>query len=66
MVSICTVDMELAHQDEFPTLETLNFATRIKKIPLAPKTMEVRIKNPILWNAMIKTISFRLPKINHY
>lgn len=41
VVSICTVDMESASQDEIPTLDTLNFALRIKRIPVSPKTCEV-------------------------
>jgi hypothetical protein len=41
VVSICTVDMESAIQDEIPTLDTFNFASRIKRIPISPKTCEV-------------------------
>lgn len=33
--------MESASQDEIPTLDTLNFASRIKKIPTSPKTFEI-------------------------
>jgi hypothetical protein len=43
VVSICTVDMESATQDEIPTLDTFNFASRIKRIPISPKTCEVNI-----------------------
>lgn len=43
VVSICTVDMESASQDEIPTLDILNFAYRIQRIPVSPKQCEVRM-----------------------
>ncbi|KAG2195845.1 hypothetical protein INT47_012386 [Mucor saturninus] len=41
VVCICTVDMDSASQDEIPTFETLNFASRIKRIPTSPKVCEI-------------------------
>lgn len=41
VVCICTLDMESASQDEIPTMDTLNFASRIKRIPTSPKTCEI-------------------------
>jgi hypothetical protein len=43
VVSICTVDMESASQDEIPTLDILSFAHRIQRIPVSPKQCEVRM-----------------------
>lgn len=43
VVSICTVDMESASQDEIPTLDILSFASRIQRIPVSPKQCEVRM-----------------------
>ncbi|KAI8992266.1 P-loop containing nucleoside triphosphate hydrolase protein [Pilobolus umbonatus] len=38
---ICTVDMEAAARDEIPTLDTFNFANRIRRIPVSPKVTEL-------------------------
>ncbi|KAI8091322.1 kinesin motor domain-containing protein [Gilbertella persicaria] len=41
VVSVCTVNMKAAKQDDIPTLDTLLFATRIKRIPISPKLTEI-------------------------
>ncbi|OBZ83395.1 Kinesin-related protein 11 [Choanephora cucurbitarum] len=41
VVSICTVDMKAAIEDEMPTLDTFNFAARIRRIPISPKVNEI-------------------------
>ncbi|EPB90498.1 hypothetical protein HMPREF1544_02707 [Mucor circinelloides 1006PhL] len=48
VVSICTVDMEFASQDEIPTLDILSFASRIRRIPVSPKTCEVSDERSLL------------------
>ncbi|KAK4510161.1 uncharacterized protein ATC70_006333 [Mucor velutinosus] len=48
VVSICTVDMESASQDEIPTLDILSFASRIKRIPVSPKTCEISDERSLL------------------
>ncbi|GAN03005.1 hypothetical protein MAM1_0032d02455 [Mucor ambiguus] len=48
VVSICTVDMESASQDEIPTLDILSFASRIKRIPVSPKPCEVSDERSLL------------------
>ncbi|CAO0792663.1 unnamed protein product [Mucor circinelloides] len=48
VVSICTVDMESASQDEIPTLDILSFASRIRRIPVSPKTCEVSDERSLL------------------
>lgn len=40
-LSICTVDMEASSRDEIPTLDTFNFAARIRKIGVSPKLTEL-------------------------
>lgn len=41
LVNICTVDLVSASQDEMPTLDTFNFAARIRKISVSPKLCDV-------------------------
>ncbi|KAI8372434.1 P-loop containing nucleoside triphosphate hydrolase protein [Blakeslea trispora] len=48
VVSICTVNMKAAMEDEMPTLDTLNFAARIRRIPVSPKISEISEDSSLL------------------
>ncbi|KAI8090384.1 P-loop containing nucleoside triphosphate hydrolase protein [Thamnidium elegans] len=65
VVCICTVDMESAVQDEIPTLETLNFATRIRRIPAAPKICDISEDKSLLvrYTNEISFLSLKLEKL---
>lgn len=65
VVCICTVDMEAAAQDEIPTLDTLNFASRIKRIPTSPKTCDVSEDRSLLvrYTNEIVFLSLKLEKL---
>lgn len=65
VVCICTVDMDSAIQDEIPTLETLNFASRIKRIPTSPKVCEVSEDRSLLvrYTNEISFLSLKLEKL---
>ncbi|OAD01726.1 hypothetical protein MUCCIDRAFT_82124 [Mucor lusitanicus CBS 277.49] len=66
VVSICTVDMESASQDEIPTLDILSFASRIKRIPVSPKTCEVSDERSLLIKYMnnIAFLTLKLEKLD--
>ncbi|CEP11919.1 hypothetical protein [Parasitella parasitica] len=65
VVSICTIDMESAVQDEIPTLDILNFASRIKRIPVDPKTCEVSDDRSLLIKYLNKAslLTLKLDKL---
>lgn len=65
VVCICTVDMESAVQDEIPTLETLNFATRIRRIPATPKICDISEEKSLLvrYTNEISFLSLKLEKL---
>lgn len=65
VVCICTVDMESASQDEIPTFETLNFASRIKRIPTAAKICEISEDRSLLarYTNEITFLSLKLEKL---
>ncbi|CAO3610004.1 unnamed protein product [Mucor fragilis] len=66
IVSICTVDMESAVQDEIPTLDILSFASRIKRIPVSPKTCEVSDERSLLIKYLnnIAFLTLKLEKLD--
>ncbi|KAL7322506.1 Kinesin-like protein kip2 [Mucor circinelloides] len=66
VVSICTVDMESASQDEIPTLDILSFASRIRRIPVSPKTCEVSDERSLLVKYLnnITFLTLKLEKLD--
>ncbi|KAL9548658.1 hypothetical protein MBANPS3_005578 [Mucor bainieri] len=66
VVSICTVDMESASQDEIPTLDILSFASRIKRIPVSPKACEVSDERSLLIKYLnnIAFLTLKLEKLD--
>jgi hypothetical protein len=65
VVCLCTMDMEAAIQDEIPALDTLNFASRIKRIPITPKTCEISEDRSLLvrYTNEISFLSLKLEKL---
>lgn len=65
VVCICTVDMESASQDEIPTMDTLNFASRIKRISTSPKTCEIAEDKSLLakYSNEISLLTLKIQKL---
>ncbi|KAI8644095.1 P-loop containing nucleoside triphosphate hydrolase protein [Parasitella parasitica] len=66
VVSVCTIDMESAVQDEIPTLDILSFASRIKRIPVDPKICEISDDRSLLIKYLNKVslIALKLEKLD--
>lgn len=65
VVCICTVDMESASQDEIPAMDTLNFASRIKKIPTSPKICDIAEDKSLLarYSNEISLLALKIQRI---
>lgn len=65
VVCLCTIDLESASQDEIPTLETLNFASRIRRIPVSPKIGDISEDKSLLvrYTNEISFLSLKLEKL---